>query len=82
MRLLGLGIAMMLFATLPFTMPSAARAEICALYADGTSDCYFTSKAQCMAGVRSRGGSCIERGNTATKPEKPGSRARTKPAAQ
>lgn len=63
MRGLGLGIAVALFA-----MSSTARAEICALYMDGTSDCYFTSKAQCMAGISARGGSCIERGTSNTKP--------------
>ena len=45
-------------------MPSPARAEVCALYADGTSDCYFSSIGQCRESVRSRGGSCIERGGS------------------
>jgi len=84
MRLLAgcLGLAI---GALLISVPSSARAEVCALYADGTSDCYFSTKAQCMESVRSRHGSCIERGNT-SKPENAGSRAnppaRNKPAAR
>jgi hypothetical protein len=74
-------------AALLIGVPSSARAEVCALYADGTSDCYFSTRAQCMASVRSRHGSCIERGNAGAKPaEKPttgaNSPAKSKPAAR
>ena len=71
-------------AALLIGLSSSARAEICASYGDGTSDCYFTTMAQCQAGIRSRGGSCIERGSTA-KPADSNSRskpAKSKPAAR
>ena len=73
-----------IIAALLIGIPSSARAEVCALYADGTSDCYFSTRAQCMASVRSRHGSCIERGNTGAKPAEKattGAKSKSKPAA-
>ena len=76
MRCLGIcqGLAV---AALLTGLSSSARAEICASYADGTSDCYFKTLAQCQAGIRSRGGSCIQRGSTAKPPD---TSSRSKPA--
>jgi hypothetical protein len=68
------GLAMVLLLA---GMPPSARAEVCALYGDGTSDCWFKSISQCRESVRSRGGSCIERGTqSAPSPKKPVKSAR------